>query len=390
MDPGSRECVFSKVALLIQNVPDHLVHREYLGFAEEYKFTARELTYWIGEINNISSNIRQTLTSQSISQWIFCTNKIESAGFPTLEETNQFLDSRQFPSEKREQEVSYVYQLLEKTNDPRRQLSHGIFDTKKLLEWHRILGMGLDADSEPVLPSPGSFRRVGVCVYVQDEEFNGQRAHNFPHHEVVSTFIEKLERVLHSLGKQITKYEYIEEHRRVLYTFALAAFAQFHFVDIHPFQDGNGRICRFLSKFILDGVCPFPFPMFPPEEKTNYFHTLINGRNLKDAKKAPSLLLELMIDTAIKYYREIAMKNHPQCSDVIYLCGEDSSYIVNRLGKYGIYLSDDEKEKIEKFFSSLLPDTEADTGTIIIRGTTRLRMKRIAGDEDYLSLLDDL
>eukprot|EP01102_Stenamoeba_stenopodia_P020562 TRINITY_DN8074_c0_g1_i1.p1 TRINITY_DN8074_c0_g1~~TRINITY_DN8074_c0_g1_i1.p1 ORF type:complete len:160 (+),score=23.27 TRINITY_DN8074_c0_g1_i1:648-1127(+) len=93
-----------------------------------------------------------------------------------------------------------------------------------------------------------------------------------------------------------------EEETRILYTFALAAFAQFHFVDLHPFVDGNGRVCRLLSKFILDSVCPLPFPMFP--NRTAYLRVLIEGRKSSSPFDAPFKLAELLLDTAILSYRE--------------------------------------------------------------------------------------
>lgn len=71
---------------------------------------------------------------------------------------------------------------------------------------------------------------------------------------------------------------------------------------MHPFVDGNGRMCRFLSKFILDSVCPLPFPMFP--KRKPYLQALIVGRTLPP-KTAPQLLAELLLDVAVATYRTL-------------------------------------------------------------------------------------
>jgi fido (protein-threonine AMPylation protein) len=54
-----------------------------------------------------------------------------------------------------------------------------------------------------------------------------------------------------------------DEVDKTLNIFALAAFAQYHLADIHPFLDGNGgRMGRYVSKHILESTLPLPFPMY--------------------------------------------------------------------------------------------------------------------------------
>jgi hypothetical protein len=81
--------------------------------------------------------------------------------------------------------------------------------------------------------------------------------------------------------------------------FALAAFAQFHLLDIHLFPDGNGRISRLVSKHILDSVMVFPFPMF--EDREVYLSTLTN----RDGIDAPKELMRLMLDEALTHYKTL-------------------------------------------------------------------------------------
>lgn len=89
----------------------------------------------------------------------------------------------------------------------------------------------------------------------------------------------------------------------ILYVFALAAFAQFHFADIHSFTDRNGRI---ISKRILDWVCPIPFPQFIDREL--YLKTLELCRLEVGHIKALFPLLNLLMNTAIDCYSELNKK----------------------------------------------------------------------------------
>ncbi len=93
-----------------------------------------------------------------------------------------------------------------------------------------------------------------------------------------------------------------QNNKKLQYCIALAAFAQFHFVDIHPFTDGNGRMCRFISKRVLDWMLPLPVPMFISRDK--YLEALENAR-IGPALNAPSKLYDLILDQCIDQYEKI-------------------------------------------------------------------------------------
>jgi len=53
----------------------------------------------------------------------------------------------------------------------------------------------------------------------------------------------------------------------------LAALAHYKFVKIHPFGDGNGRICRLITNFILYKK-GFPLMVIEYKNRTSYYKAL--------------------------------------------------------------------------------------------------------------------
>eukprot|EP01127_Copromyxa_protea_P014166 TRINITY_DN3902_c0_g2_i1.p1 TRINITY_DN3902_c0_g2~~TRINITY_DN3902_c0_g2_i1.p1 ORF type:complete len:277 (-),score=49.40 TRINITY_DN3902_c0_g2_i1:230-1060(-) len=156
-------------------------------------------------------------------------------------------------------------------------------DTVRLCSWHGYLFKGV------FLPEQcGRLRKSGTKTVTSENS-----EHVYLHHGMVAPALARWTRIVGALSKQVTSTRH---------TFALAAFAQFHFVDVHPFLDGNGRICRFLSKYFLDSLCPLPFPMF--KERRKYIQSLESARQ-DTAVNAPRALCRLLLDEAIAYYTEV-------------------------------------------------------------------------------------
>jgi len=262
-----------------------------LSFVNNLKYKAMQLADLIEEFNlKASTQLKKKLVSPSVAKWIFYTNQIEFAGLPSEADTEECITGARIMMNGtvEEKEVLQTLALLRETWSKPGPITEKAFDTIKLRRWHQTLFLGL-------LKQPGEFRTSGV----QTNNLDGT-THNYPHHKIITKALTLLGRIVVNLEKEISIMESL--HIRLMYTIGLAAFAQFHFVDIHPFIDGNGRICRFLSKYILDCELPLPFPMFTNRQE--YLVALIKGRTLP-ASQVPEVLAGLLMDSAIKYYQQI-------------------------------------------------------------------------------------
>jgi hypothetical protein len=168
--------------------------------------------------------------------------------------------------------------------------------------------------------------------------------HSFPHHSSIPYSISSLINFVSTIQNELDNTFKENSPRKILYYFAYAAFAQYHFVDIHPFVDGNGRMCRFISKFLLDPICPLPVPMF--EDRNTYINTLKGGRNLP-AKAAPSLLLELLLNSALHFYTDI-IKRYRNNEETVYIIFEEDEIPTEVLkNSYTINIDHYDKLKVD-------------------------------------------
>ena len=126
-----------------------------------------------------------------------------------------------------------MFSLLKFTYKPGSTVNEHVFDCTLLEKWHRLMF------SETKMPATwvGKFRRAGAY----SNKLNGSR-HAYPHHAFVVSTLPDFCRLVYHLASLINQNTRLDTDERVMYVFALAAFAQCHFVDLHPFCDGNGRM----------------------------------------------------------------------------------------------------------------------------------------------------
>ncbi|KAL8713580.1 MAG: hypothetical protein Q9220_002442 [cf. Caloplaca sp. 1 TL-2023] len=119
---------------------------------------------------------------------------------------------------------------------------------KLILETHAILCNGIPNDDDtPPEEYAGQYRKEDVAVHHK----TAQRPHKFIHPAAVPTF----------MANMCARYEQdVKECERTskINPFDFASRYSYVFVNIHPFADGNGRMCRLILNAVLlkyAGIC---------------------------------------------------------------------------------------------------------------------------------------
>jgi fido (protein-threonine AMPylation protein) len=191
--------------------------------------------------------------------------------------------------------VTQMFALMQKEYNPVRPIGEVKLTVARLLEWHAAMFAGIDSFKGKKV---GSLRDCGVSV--------GSRL--CPNKTLAHEGLRELCKIVNEFtesaaGKPTTDME------NMMRIFALAAFTQYHFLDLHPFKDGNGRMGRFLAKHILESCLPVPFPMYNSRE--DYFHALRAGDARDQADRgtgsctASADLLILTVRSAIVHYEAL-------------------------------------------------------------------------------------
>ena len=89
-----------------------------------------------------------------------------------------------------------------------------------------------------------------------------------------------------------------DEEEKLEGIFKSVAWLVFELLDLHPFSDGNGRLCRLLCSYILSTFAPFPSPiynMYSESSRMDFERTLVETR--KSPSRQPQGLATMIIES---------------------------------------------------------------------------------------------
>ena len=220
---------------------------------------------------------------QFLVNFIFRSNLEEGHGLRTLDETKSFLGSilsrRDFPrplslEEQETINMRNAYEnLLAKIKREELDRDYGLLETSLLKEIHRVILQDI--------PLPKGFTKPGkMSNKPRVTEFRGEiyyYANPEDMESAVDNLLDKYNFLFDSCAKdELTNFEDLCDF------FKTCAWILLELLDLHPFSDGNGRLCRILCSYSLSKLNPFPTPIYSvwtDSPNDAYIEALVEGRN---------------------------------------------------------------------------------------------------------------
>ncbi len=195
-----------------------------------------------------------------VPESVYNSNAIESSTL-TLKETEKILLDMEVSRDVSLREVFEAKNLARVIGYVRSKSKETEVNKEIILLLHQMLIGGIDDKIAGRFRKPGEYVRVGTHVAPAPERIEGMVA-----------------------GA-------ITEYTSDLSAYFLDKIARFHleFENIHPFNDGNGRIGRVLINFQLSRL-GFPIIIIRDREKTEYYKTFSDYRDAKNTKTMEKVL----------------------------------------------------------------------------------------------------
>ena len=256
---------------------------------------------WEGQKkDNYESDLIEEVRQDFLVEFIFHVNIEEEKGFSTYEETDDFLKNCHDKgiTSKSEQEtlnVKKAYEhLLDKIKREELPSDYGLMATSLLQETHRILLE--DVPLGDGRTKPGIFSNQRRFTNFEGEWYE------YPYLPEAEQMENAVTRLLDGCNKRFdlcTKHlkHGMKDFDDFYFLFKTCAWLLFELLDLHPFGEGNGRLCRILSSYLLSTFSPFPTPVYnvwTDSTKYDYQKALYDTRNTDE--RHPTALTSMVIE----------------------------------------------------------------------------------------------
>ena len=205
-----------------------------------------------------------------ITESIFNSNAIENSTL-TLKETEKIIIGEKVPRETSLREVYEAKNLAKLFSLLKKGDSNRVLSTETILNFHKILMEQLDDNIAGRFRKEGEYVRVGTHIGVDPKNISNQ-----------------IENLLINYSSDNS-------------TYFLEKIAKFHlgFENIHPFNDGNGRIGRFIINYQMN-ILGFPNLIIKNKEKLEYYMAFNEFNNSNKIKPMISLLTKGLMESLHK------------------------------------------------------------------------------------------
>ena len=228
-------------------------------------------------------------------RYVHNSNQGEGEGTQTLDSTELAISKNTSDNLSTEQQVSKnlynAIQHLEKRNVGE---DKGLLDVEECIQdTHKILMQKLLASE-----------KCGEFSIEERYTSNGDKIQHYPKFNTKEDAYVEVQRKVDQYNATIEyiKQSKLDSIKRNSMYIRCAAFILYHFVSLHPFSDGNGRMSRLLASHCLYLVFPFPCPIYniyAPTTRDDYIHAIKKARESKDAFQTDNLgeLIALIIES---------------------------------------------------------------------------------------------
>lgn len=344
--------------------------------------------YFLSRCNQIIqlSNIIQnkefypSILTDSIIKHVYYTSAIELENTETIGETEDIINNKS-EHDKKDDILNYfevISELYEDYKD-KKSLYNRVFNLKIVMGkiFHKLYYKNNKIDKNININNLYHFRTTSVSVI----NLNGA-GHIYLNHKKINEAISILQTHLEFLCQIADNYIFKQvkhnsnfykenDHERLLKlacAFCIAGYLQFHFVEIHPFIDFNGRLGRLLSKHILDPYLIYPLSMF--KNRNEYLETIYKCYNSDNNFYSAEPLIDLLISSALESLKE----NLKEIKSEISFCDYKLENIINFLKEQN--LNDEQIGEIKI--------------KLIERGNISIDIKDFKFNIYYISIIENL
>lgn len=272
---------------------------------------------WREEEETCDKQVIEEVKDEFLLEFITHVNREEEHGFSTLEETTSVLRSRNSHNSglKRSQSIKEIetknlekayLHLLEKVKAEENTSDYGLLEAGLLQETHKIILQDIPPPGNDYT-KPGEMSNKRRITEFKGEVYEYQNPEDMKH------------AVTNLLDKYNSLFDFYPNNRLISYDdyynlFKICAWLLFELLDLHPFSDGNGRLCRILCSYSLSFFTPFPTPVYnvwTNSSKDDYKQALVDAR--KSDNRQPCALATMIIECSWsgwkKFFKELDQKS---------------------------------------------------------------------------------
>lgn len=244
--------------------------------------------------NGYDEKLIEEVYDEFLLDFITHVNREEEHGFSTVEETKSVLRSRDLKGVTSIEEIETInlekayISLLGKINSEERASDYGLLEASLLKETHKLLLHDVPLPQDYTKPGNMSDKR-------RMTEFEGE-VYEYQMPEDMENAVSNLLDKYNFLFDSYTKVE-MKNIDAYYNFFKICAWLLFELLDLHPFSDGNGRLCRILCSYLLSKFTPFPTPIYNVWTSSSYHDfkkALVDAR--KSDKRRPCALTTMIIE----------------------------------------------------------------------------------------------